>query len=157
MKRINFLWLVSLFMLVCVGLSACSDDDEQKVPDSAGDLLGTWEGVSEDYYYRVNGGELQHYEEEDADEFRLEFKSDGKCVGSEKYNGNWEEMGTVATWSYRDGKLYMVQVESTEADNAESCSEVLTLNATTLVLKTPTSFDHGTELGYIQSTWRKIK
>lgn len=59
MKKINFLWLVGIFMLLPICLVSCSDDDEND-PDSVGfyekNLVGEWDAneTTGDRIYTLN-------------------------------------------------------------------------------------------------------
>lgn len=101
MKKINFLWLVSILMLLPISFVSCSDDDEDA--GSASELVGTWE-CTYDYYYEKMNGEILYEEENDDIGHRITFNADGTC----------DSDGESANWSYKDGAIHIKSSEGVE-------------------------------------------
>ena len=101
MKKINFLWLMGILMVLPVSFVSCSDDDEGV--GSASDLVGTWE-MTLNVWYEKKNGEIVDEGTYDEGGLRIIFKEDGTYMSSEEDDGNWdlEERGS---WSYKNGKL----------------------------------------------------
>lgn len=123
MKKINFLWLVGIFMLLPICLVSCSDDDEEGVGNKS-DLVGTWESVSCTYQWKEDGVIVEEGTDSDND-MRIKFNEDGTYASAEYYNNkwDWEEEGT---WNYKNGKI-TIRYE----DEGESYSESATVKALT--------------------------
>ena len=104
MKKINFLWLVSILMLLPIGFVSCSDDDDEGV-GSASDLVGTWEVTHNVWYEKENGVKKDGDTDDDKGDLRIIFKEDGTYISGEKdEDGNWD-WDEPCSWSYKDGKL----------------------------------------------------
>ncbi len=102
MKKINFLWLVSILMLLPIGFVSCSDDDDEGV-GSASDLVGTWE-MTLNVWYEKKNGEIVDEGTDDEGGLRIIFKEDGTYMAGEYSDGNWDWEGPYS-WSYKDGKV----------------------------------------------------
>lgn len=115
MKKFNFIWLVSMLMLMPICFVSCSDDDDEIGVDPTGsDLVGTWEVVSEYNYYKENG--RVEYDDTDTEYgegegfiLKITFKKDGTFLAyNAEYDdesNEWEEDSFNGTWSYQNGKL----------------------------------------------------
>lgn len=153
MKKIIFLWLVSILMLLPISFVSCSDDDEEGV-GSTSELVGTWEIVSRTYQWKEDGKIMEEGTENDSDT-RITFSEDGTCKAAEYYNNkwNWDETGT---WSYKNGKI---TIRSTyEGESYSETATVKELTSSKLVLE---YIDKYTEDGtsyedYELSEYRKI-
>lgn len=123
MKKINFLWLVGIFMLLPISLVSCSDDDEESVGNKS-DLVGTWESVSCTYQWKEDGVIVEEGTDSDND-MRIKFNEDGTYASAEYYNNkwNWEEEGA---WNYKNGKI---TIRSTY--DGETYSETFTVKTLT--------------------------
>lgn len=101
MKKINFLWLISILMLIPISFTSCSDDDDEI--GSASELVGTWEIVSRTYQQKEGGKVIEEGTENDNDS-RVTFNEDGTCKVAEYYNNKWD-WDQSGTWSYKNGKI----------------------------------------------------
>ncbi len=101
MRKINFLWLIGLLLLMPLGFTSCSNDDDEV--GSASLLVGTWEIVSRTYQWKEDGKVVEEGSEHDNNS-RITINEDGTYKVAEYYNGrwNWDEAGT---WSYKNGKI----------------------------------------------------
>ena len=73
--------LAALMMaVVCVGLSSCSKDDDEKTPEiNQANLIGKWQSTWERVHEIQNGKEVTISDEAYTDGF-WEFKADGTCL-----------------------------------------------------------------------------
>lgn len=77
----TFRILAALMMaVVCVGLSSCNKDDEEKAPEiNQANLIGKWQSTWERVHEIQNGKEVTISDEAYTDGF-WEFKADGTCT-----------------------------------------------------------------------------
>lgn len=123
MRKINFLWLMGILMLLPISFVSCSDDDENNGSSSLQLLYGTWEEIKQESY---RDGEIipDHWSKWTS----WTFKKDGSVIhfsptyvdeGSYEFNGNYIKL-------YYDWYGY---------DQTKNC-EILQLDAETLIWKT---------------------
>lgn len=152
MRKINFLWLISILMLMPISFTSCSDDDDEI--GSVSELVGTWEIVSRTYQWKEDGKVTEEGTESDND-LRITFNEDGTCKAAEYYNNKWNE-DEPGTWSYKNGKI---TIRSTyEGESWSETATVKELTSSKLVLE---YIDKYTEDGtsyedYELSEYRKI-
>ena len=128
MKKLNYLWMLGLLMFAAVNFCACSSDDDG--PGSSSELVGLWEGVSVEGSFKY-AGETEEFEEE-LDDIRIRFNSDGTCESYEYYGGSWSFV-SEATWEYKNGKLYTTYEE--DGDMITDAVPVKELTSSRLVLE----------------------
>lgn len=147
MKKINFLWLISILMLLPTSFISCSDDDDEEVVGDFAELLGTWQLT------RVDGWELcDEHGKDDLTEIVSEdeasfydFKEDGTYREYWFDDGGWSNSGTYVF--DKEAKTLTVKEKGYSAEKYE----VLTLTSSKLVL-----VDNDDE-AYIKQTLKKIK
>lgn len=93
--------LATLMMaVVCVGLSSCSKDDDEKTPEiNQANLIGKWQSTWERVHEIQNGKEVVTFDEANTNRF-WEFKADGTCTqdGDSK----------LYKWSLKDSELTII-------------------------------------------------
>lgn len=97
----TFRILAALMMaVVCVGLSSCSKDDEEKAPEiNQANLIGKWQSTWEKVIELKDGKEVVTFDEANTLRF-WEFKADGTCKQDEDTN--------VYKWSLKDNELTII-------------------------------------------------
>lgn len=118
-------WLSCVMMALCIGFTACSDDDEEGIAGDAQTLIvGTWESTWSKGY-GIYEGEKEEWDEAYTEDVYT-FKNDGSGTykdvsGSTPYTEDF-------TWSISGNKLKItINGYSDEAT-------IKTLNGTTLVI-----------------------
>lgn len=147
----TFRILAALMMaVVCVSLSSCSDDENDKPVIEEANLIGKWQSTWEKIHKVENGKEVVTSDEAYTNAL-LEFKADGTCIES-RVEGGYTE---TSRWSLKDNKLTI--------SYDDGYSDVLTVNeltATKLVLAFEdwdNTDDGGLELDDITTTtYKKI-
>lgn len=120
MKTFRFIGLTLLSIMLCVNLTACSDDEEEK------DLgfIGTWEGR---FTYPGDGYQI----------ITLTFTTDGKYTKKRVGNEDDEDYSdtVTGTYTYDDERKYL-KASFKKIDGETSSDEyyVKSVSATTLVL-----------------------
>ncbi|MBD3592301.1 lipocalin family protein [Bacteroides sp. GM023] len=149
MKTLRIIGMAVIAVIMSVNFAACGDDDDDF--DTA-DLIGLWEGVSSDSVEKENG-QIVDTDTEDLSDVRMRFNSDGTLVGYEKVNGVWVEEDYVATWTYKDGKLY-----ATSEDAENVIGNVIEVNSERLVIGiSETATEDGIKYEYQEtSTYKKV-
>lgn len=153
MKKINFLWLVGIFMLLPISLVSCSDDDEEGVGNKS-DLIGLWEPIHIEGY-EIYDGEKETWNEDlnEVDRggyYQLEFL-DGGIFYSYSYENGWEK--DVEDGKYRlNGKRLVLR---DDPDEEEYEMTIVSLTKTTLVLEGKESYDD--EEYYEKVTYKRIR
>jgi len=150
MKTLRIIGMAVVAVIMSVNFAACGDDDDDV---NTADLVGLWEGVSSDYVEKANG-EVVYTDTDDLSDVRMKFNSDGTLVGYEKVNGVWIEEDYVATWTYKDGKLY-----ATSEDAENVIGNVIEVNSERLVIGIhETETEDGVKYEYQDtSTYKKVK
>ena len=149
MRTLRLIGFAIIAIVMSVNFAACGDDDDDF---NSADLVGLWEGVTSEYYEKVNG-EIIDEETENLDDTRMKFNSDGTITAYSKNNGTWVVEEVTPTWQIKDGKLY------TQSEDGEPLiATILELNSERLVLEL---IESGTEDGqkwecYDKSTYRKV-
>lgn len=101
--------------VVCVSLSSCSKDDDEKAPEiNQANLVGKWQSTWQKTHKIVNGKEVVTSDEAYING-SWEFKADGTCIK----RGD----STAAHWSLKDNKLTIAY--------SDSYSDILTVNELT--------------------------
>lgn len=97
----TFRILAALMMaVVCVGLSSCSKDNEEKTPEiNQANLIGKWQSTWEKVIELKDGKEVVTFDEANTLRF-WEFKADGTCKQDEDTN--------VYKWSLKDNELTII-------------------------------------------------
>lgn len=132
--------LAALMMaVVCVGLSSCSKDDDEKV-GSTDDLVGKWELTWTKGWEMDSDGTKEEWDEADDRQFFI-FKNDG--TGYEAYKENVADKYPY-TWKLNGNKLTLTY------DNYEDVYKVETLNKSTLIITISDDDESDT------STYKKI-
>lgn len=91
--------LAALMMaVVCVGLSSCSKDDDEKI-GSTDDLVGKWQSTWERVHEIQNGKEVVTFDEANTNRF-WEFKADGTCT----QDGDSQ----LYKWTLKDNELTII-------------------------------------------------
>lgn len=149
MRTLRIIGMAIVAIVMSVNFAACGDDDDDF--DTA-DLIGLWEGVSSDSVEKENG-QIVDTDTEDLSDVRMRFNSDGTLVGYEKVNGVWIEEAYVATWAYKDGKLY-----ATSEDAENVIGNVIEVNSERLVIGiSETATEDGIKYEYQEtSTYKKV-
>lgn len=150
MKTLRLIGMAIVAIVMSVNFAACGDDDDDV---NTADLIGLWEGVSSDSVEKENG-QIVDTDTEDLSDLRMRFNSDGTLVGYEKVNGVWIEEDYVATWTYKDGKLY-----GTSEDAENVIGNVIEVNSERLVIGiSETATEDGIKYEYQEtSTYKKVK
>lgn len=93
--------LATLMMaVVCVGLSSCSKDDDEKTPEiNQANLIGKWQSTWERVHEIQNGKEVTISDEAYTDGF-WEFKADGTCL----QDGDSQ----LYKWTLKDNELTII-------------------------------------------------
>lgn len=111
--------LAALMMaVVCVSLSSCSDDENDKPVIEEANLIGKWQSTWEKIHKVENGKEVVTSDEAYTDGL-WEFKADGTCIESYVDGGHIE----TSRWSLKDNKLTI--------SYNDGYSDVLTINELT--------------------------
>lgn len=132
--------LAALMMaVVCVGLSSCSKDDDEKI-GSTDDLVGKWELTWTKGWEMDSDGTKEEWDEADDRQFFI-FKNDG--TGYEAYKENAADKYPY-TWKLNGNKLTLTY------DNYEDVYKVETLNKSTLIITISDDDESDT------STYKKI-
>lgn len=97
----TFKFLVALMTaVVCVGLSSCSKDDDEKSPEiNQANLIGKWQSTWEKVIEVKDGKEVVTFDEGNTLRF-WEFRADGTCTQ--------DEDSDVYKWSLKDNELTIV-------------------------------------------------
>lgn len=97
----TFRILAALMMaVVCVGLSSCSKDDDEKTPEiNQANLIGKWQSTWEKVIELKDGKEVVTFDEANTLRF-WEFKADGTCKQDEDTN--------IYKWSLKDNELTII-------------------------------------------------
>lgn len=146
----TFRILAALMMaVVCVGLSSCSKDDDEKLPEiNQANLIGKWQSTWEKVIEIKDGKEVVTFDEDNTLRF-WEFRADGTCTqdGDSK----------VYKWTLKDNELTIIDSNMTEYTDIYIVKE---LAANKLVLAFEdwdNTDDGGTELDDITIfTYKKI-
>ncbi|GAB6011790.1 lipocalin-like domain-containing protein [Viscerimonas tarda] len=129
MKKLFLLLLVLPFVL-----SSCSDDEDEKVPQTGENLIGEWVLVNEKGY-EIEDGKKDTWNEsyKVSDEvFVIKIDKNGRYSLYEKLDENDDEVYVRSgVWSYEKGKLVM-----TYENGREQIHIVTRLTATDLTLVT---------------------
>ena len=111
--------LAALMMaVVCVSLSSCSDDENDKPVIEEANLIGKWQSTWEKIHKVENGKEVVTSDEAYTNGL-WEFKADGTCIESYVDGGHIE----TSRWSLKDNKLTI--------SYNDGYSDVLTINELT--------------------------
>lgn len=125
MKKIELkFWLSCMMMALCIGFTACDDDDEGIDGDASTLILGTWEAYW-DKGYTIYHGEKETWDERITDEGSYTFKKGGYGFVTEYDTNESEEI----TWSISGNKLKIELVKYNEIDEFV----IKTLNSNTLI------------------------
>ena len=97
----TFRILAALMMaVVCVGLSSCNKDDEEKTPEiNQANLIGKWQSTWERVHEIQNGKEVVLSDEANTNRF-WEFKANGTCT----QDGDSQ----LYKWSLKDNELTII-------------------------------------------------
>ena len=98
MKKLGFLWMVFLAMVVSVGLAACSEDEDGTVVNAPQEFFGTWDLYGEKVTFNSNGTGVW------AD-------SDGE---SETFSYTYNNGTVVVTLPYGDTEVWEVMSLSSD-------------------------------------------
>ena len=150
MKKLNYLYLLGLLLFATVNFCACSDSDES---GSSSDLVGLWEGVSIEGWYKYNDGETIEFKDS-HNQVRLNFNSDGTCESYEYYGGSWD-LDSEGKWEYNKGKLSITYFDEDEGMTTD-VGIVKELTTSHLVLESY-DIDNEWEESYALLTFKKIK
>ena len=143
----TFRILAALMMaVVCVSLSSCSDDENDKPVIEEANLIGKWQSTWEKVHTVENGKEVVISDEAYTDG-SWEFKADGTCIE----NGNT----TSAHWTLKDDKLTISYNEGFDDDYTV---KELTANKLVLVFEDWDNTDDGGEVldDATTTTYKKI-
>lgn len=129
---------------LCLGFSACSDDDKDDVV-SAGTLVGTWESSWSTGYikYVNNPKESNSWDESVSGEVRIKINADGTGISTE------DEENFSFKWKLDGNKL------SIDSEDEQSAAIVLIINNTEMVLEMY-EVDEKYEY-YEKTTYRRVK
>ena len=120
----TFRILAALMMaVVCVGLSSCSKDDDEKI-GSTDNIVGDWT-ITSDEGWELHEGEKDEWKDEDSDHF-LKFYKDGTGTHADDQEFN------PFTW-YIDNNILTLNPTTSYYD--EEVWTIKSLNANTLVLE----------------------
>lgn len=145
MKKIELkFWLSCMMMALCIGFTACDDDDEGIDGDAKALIIGTWEGTWTKGY-EIYNGKKETWDEEYGEGTFITFKSDGTATLKEDI-GNNKLYTENYTWSISGNKLFLKDIDNDD-DNDEYI--ITTLNSGTLIL---TSHDKDGEDEYYEET-----
>lgn len=143
------LFAALMMAVVCVGLSSCSKDNDEKSPEiNQANLIGKWQSTWEKVIEIKDGKEVVTFDEGNTLRF-WEFKADGTCTqdGDSK----------VYKWTLKDNELTIIDSNMTEYTDIYIVKE---LAANKLVLAFEdwdNTDDGGTELDDITIfTYKKI-
>ena len=125
--------MLGLLMFAAVNFSSCSSDDDEG-PGSSSELVGLWESVSYEGWEKVNG-EIDYEWDEDDDDTRVKFNSDGTCSDYECYDGEWD-LNDTGTWEYKNGKIYCTFYDEYEDYTYTDFVTVKELTSSRLVIET---------------------
>lgn len=115
----TFRILAALMMtVVCVSLSSCSDDENDKPVIEEANLIGKWQSTWKRIHKVENGKEVVTSDETYTNGL-WEFKADGTCIESYVDGGHIE----TSRWSLKDNKLTI--------SYNDGYSDVLTINELT--------------------------
>lgn len=129
MKTLRFFGAL-LVMVLCVSLTACSDDDDDYNTE---DLIGTWELTRLQGWDEDEDGEKETWDDEISDEF-LEFKANGTG------QGYYSDYKYSIKWKLEGDQLTIIEVDD---DNYTETYAIKELTDTKLVL-----FQSWSEEGY---------
>ena len=125
MKKIELkFWLSCMMMALCIGFTACDDDDEGIDGDASTLILGTWEAYWEKGY-ETSDGEKDTWDKSPEETESYTFKKDGSGIttyGDESMN---------FTWNISNNKL---RITLQNKHNEVFEFVIKTLNSATLVL-----------------------
>lgn len=152
MKELKRFFLLSMFMFIAVGFTACSDDDEGI--DDVTSLYGLWEPVYTEGYEK-GGGEDDTWRYElnasnDYDDYsRIEFNDDNYKIYSYR-SGNWKIDGS-GTFQVEGNKIYL-------DDDYEYPATIVKLNASQLIIESYEKevYEGITYEYYEKVTYRKV-
>lgn len=153
MKTNKFFYLSLLLCTLALGFTSCDKEEEDEFDTS--DLYGYWQAVSQEMQGYVNGELVEEdYYEDDEEGWGIRFVKDGDFYYWEEDNYGGIETEYGGTYSYKDGKLKVYDVEE---DDYSSCT-VETLTSKKLVLKLTESWtEDGDEYKYVaRSTYKKV-
>ena len=142
MKTFNFKWMAGmLLVMICMGLSSCSDDDDDVDPSS---LIGTWQ-LNHSKGYEIYDGEREDWDENDDSMF-FRFETDGTCSEWEK---GYEQDKEYGKYQIKGDKLIVIDSDS---ERSEATIKKLTSNRLELETK-----ESGTDEYYDYSVFIKIQ
>ena len=151
MKKLNYLYLLGLLLFAAVNFSACSDSDEPE-QGSSSELVGLWEGVSIEGWFKYDGETVEF--EDNHNDARLQFNSDGTCESYEYYDGSWD-LDSEGRWEYNKGKLSITYYDDYEGTTTDVVT-VKELTASRLVVESY-DIDEEWEESYAVLTFKRIK
>lgn len=158
MKTVKHL-TVALAVLLCFGVSSCSNDDDNV---NTSDLFGTWELVHEKGWEKENGKITDTWDDDaDAKYFeagRVEFLEDytSRSYSYSSSRGQWVLDDEINTFSVKGNKLYMYGEYYGEAGESGT---IKTLNSSQLVVEFSETYteDRIKYEYYVVVTYKKIK
>ena len=148
MKKINFLWLMGILMVLPVSFVSCSDDDDEV--GSSADLVGVWEEVYYEWWEKENG-KITYDGVDEGGEVRVEFKADGTLRDARMRNGKWDWYDE-GTWTYKNGVLTTSVTE--DGETYSESVDVKELTATKLVIEW---YYKETDDGVVYEEWERTE
>ncbi len=153
MEKLKYFSLV-LMVALCAGFTSCSDDDDDEPAGGgdAGGIVGMWQGVTSENYYKENGKIIEQGIAEDASDIKYDIKADGTAIMFEYGDGEWYE-SPACSWVYSDG-VFTVSYPWGQSQSAK----VLELSDATMVLEYHETgyYDGKTYEDYNKLTLRRI-
>lgn len=132
MKTFNFKWMAGmLLVMLCMGLSSCSDDDDDVDPSS---LIGTWQ-LNHSKGYQIYDGERYDWDKNN-DSIFFRFETDGTYTVWEK---GYEQDKEHGNYQIKGDKLIIID---SDGERNEATIKKLTTNRLELETK-----ESGTEDG----------
>lgn len=155
MKKLSYLFLTFMLMLVSFSFTACSDDDDENV-GNVSDLYGRWIPVYTEGYERGGGDNDEWSNALNAsnnydDYSSIDFKDDG-TVGVYEYRSN--------TWKYSGNSTYELDGNKIYLDgDYDYPGKILKLTSSELVLETyeKETYEGITYEYYEKVTYNKVR
>lgn len=119
----TFRWMAGLLVVMfCIGLSSCSDDDDDI---NASSLIGTWE-MTHSKGYGIWGGEREEWDEDDRGTF-TRFEENGTLIS---WEAGYENEKSYGTYQVKGKKIIAV-----DEDGEQSEATIKKLTSNTLELE----------------------
>ena len=141
MKKLFYLFGVML--LTATVFTSCSDDEV----GNAKDLIGQWQGVSEEGWEKVNGKVVDDWSN-DYDDVMYVFTEDGKLSLYEYSSGRWR-LEEQVEYRYKNGKI------SISGSDEVADVKKLTSNTLILVFRFEENYEGDRYEGYDEYTFRR--